>query len=139
MKLAIATPFKDVLEFHRVMCPNQIQGFPTEPTDDIKELRIKLIEEEVAETIEAMRKGDIEGVADGLADIQVVVNGAAIAWGINLDNVHNEVHEANMRKLDGPVREDGKRLKPAGWVGPNIEKVLHYQKNIFTDSDLKAY
>jgi len=32
-----------------------------------------------------------------------------------------------MRKVGGVVREDGKRLKPEGWVGPDIEKCLRAQ------------
>ena len=29
-----------------------------------------------------------------------------------------------MAKVGGPIREDGKRLKPEGWEPPNITKVL---------------
>ncbi len=42
------------------------------------------------------------------------------------------VHQANMLKISGPVREDGKRLKPEGWVAPDIaglyEKVKKREK-----------
>lgn len=47
--------------------------------------------------------------------------------GIDLRPVWSEVHAANMRKTTGPVREDGKRLKPEGWQPPDIAGVLRAQ------------
>lgn len=35
-----------------------------------------------------------------------------------LDAAFNIVHQTNLAKVGGPVREDGKRGKPEGWVGP---------------------
>lgn len=67
---------------------------------------------------------DIEDVADSLADIAYVVLGAAVTWGIPLGAVFEEVCRANDDKVGGPVREDGKRLKPPGWKGPDIAGVL---------------
>jgi predicted HAD superfamily Cof-like phosphohydrolase len=122
--------FTDVLEFHRHMCTDQIQDRPKFPDERIVKLREDLIDEEVKELKDAIDFNDIVGVADALADIQYVVNGMAVAFGINLDDVHREVHAANMRKTTGPVREDGKRLKPEGWIGPEIESVLYNQKSL---------
>lgn len=61
---------------------------------------------------------------DGLCDLTYVVMGGAVNAGINLQPHFDEVHAANMRKLAGPKREDGKQLKPEGWVGPDHQKVL---------------
>lgn len=69
-------------------------------------------------------RADIEDVADSLADITYVVLGAAVTWGIPLGPVFEEVCRANDDKVGGPVREDGKRLKPPGWKGPDIAGVL---------------
>ncbi len=52
--------------------------------------------------------------------------------GLDLRPFFKIVHQANMFKTTGPVREDGKRLKPEGWVPPDIkglyEKVKRREK-----------
>lgn len=69
-------------------------------------------------------------LAQELADVCVVTLGTAVAAGIDLAPVFDEVMTANDRKV-GPgarVREDGKLLKPEGWVGPDVAAVLERQK-----------
>jgi predicted HAD superfamily Cof-like phosphohydrolase len=74
---------------------------------------------------------NIVGFADALADIDYVVEGSRLAFGIDGLPVAAEVHRSNMAKLgpDGKpiVREDGKRLKPEGWTPPDIENELRKQ------------
>lgn len=78
------------------------------------------------------RHGRLEAIslvdaADALADIDYVVEGARLVFGIPRGPIEKVVHEANMRKLQGPVDPvTGKKLKPEGWVGPEaeIEKIL---------------
>jgi predicted HAD superfamily Cof-like phosphohydrolase len=63
-------------------------------------------------------------MADALADMVYVNYGTAAAYGIDLDNVLDIVHDANMRKLvDGKVIKDefGKIQKPKGWTPPEPE------------------
>lgn len=63
-------------------------------------------------------------MADALADMVYVIYGTAAAYGIDLDNVVDIVHDANMRKLvDGKVVKDehGKIQKPDGWTPPESE------------------
>lgn len=67
---------------------------------------------------------DIEETIDGLCDLLYVTFGTAVAMGIDLDPFFEEVHRANMAKLDGPKREDGKQLKPEGWQPPNHRAIL---------------
>jgi predicted HAD superfamily Cof-like phosphohydrolase len=67
---------------------------------------------------------NLTDAADALVDIAYVVEGSNLEFGINSHETLAEVHAANMRKVDGPTREDGKRLKPEGWQPPNIAKVL---------------
>jgi predicted HAD superfamily Cof-like phosphohydrolase len=83
-----------------------------------------LIHEEWEETRNAIRLGNIEKIADGLVDLLYVVIGAGVEYGIDLDAVWKEVHAANMRKDGGGVRDDGKIMKPVGWIGPNIRRAL---------------
>jgi predicted HAD superfamily Cof-like phosphohydrolase len=92
-----------------------------------------LIKEETDETRHAMarlfrasawpeggRREALAEVADGLADLIYVAVGAALELGIPLAAVWDEVHTANMRKTTGEKRADGKQMKPAGWVGPDV-------------------
>ena len=101
---------------------------PIIPDRAITELRLALIEEEVDELREALRKNDLVEVADALTDILNVVYGAGLSFGIDLDACFLEVHESNMSKLgaDGkPIyREDGKVLKGLNYFRPELATVL---------------
>lgn len=119
--------FLDVLAFHEKFCPDQIGETPGEPSTKISNLRSALMREELGETIHAMSQGDIPGVADGLVDLIYVAIGTAIAYGIDLRPVWDAVQAANMAKVGGPTRDDGKVLKPEGWQAPDIAGVLGRQ------------
>lgn len=119
--------FKDVLEFHAKFCPVQIGDLPAEPSAKISSLRSSLMREELSETIHAMSQGDIDGVADGLVDLIYATIGTAIAYGIDLRPVWEAVQAANMAKVGGATRPDGKVLKPEGWQPPDIAGVLAKQ------------
>ena len=88
------------------------------------ELRVRLIKEEFKELRRAIKKGDMVKAIDALCDLQYVINGGAVEWGIDLEPYDDEVHRTNMLKKDGPVRADGKKLKPPGWQPPRIKDVL---------------
>ena len=113
---------EDVRAFHEAMDVPILEA--PELPDDRVELRASLIEEECHETLLALMRGDLVEVADGLADVIYVCIGAALEFGIPLDAVWHEVHRSNMEKVGGPIREDGKRLKPEGWTPPDIQRVL---------------
>lgn len=95
-------------------------------------LRIALIKEELDELIDAVEMGEIVNVADALADLEYVIHGAALAWGIPLDACTAEVHRSNMSKLgeDGKpiLREDGKVLKGPNYSPPDLSAVLFPRK-----------
>lgn len=116
--------YEDVMEFHQAMCPDQIGVIPQLPTSRVAILRSDLIAEEHEELQDAIHNDDLVGVADAAADLIVVVLGTLIAYGIPFNEVWREVHRTNMAKKDGPVRADGKRLKPEGWQPPDIERIL---------------
>lgn len=119
--------FLDVLAFHAKFCPGQIGETPGEPSSKISNLRSALMREELGETIHAMSQGDLPGIADGLVDLIYVAIGTAIAYGIDLRPVWDAVQAANMAKVGGPTRDDGKVLKPEGWMPPDIVGVLAKQ------------
>jgi predicted HAD superfamily Cof-like phosphohydrolase len=101
---------------------------PQAPSESRRNLRVELIHEEWEEFAEASRVCDVTGAADALADLLYVVYGAALEWGIPLDDVFVEVHRSNMSKVwpDGTVhyREDGKVLKPPTYSPADVAKVL---------------
>ena len=97
-------------------------------SDNINNLRINLIEEELNEFKNAIKKKDLKEVADALTDILYVTYGAGHAFGINLDNCFEEVQKSNMSKLgdDGkPIyNEQGKVMKGPKYFKPDLKKFL---------------
>lgn len=43
--------------------------------------------------------------------------------GVDLRPFFKEVHRTNMLKTSGPIREDGKRMKPPGWKPPRLAEM----------------
>lgn len=122
--------FEAVDEFMRVM-DQEIPPTPQIPSLKVRVLRADLITEEVIELFKAFEKasGASKGsqdekvealveVADAICDVMYVVAGTASAFGLLGSEIFKIVHETNMAKLGGPVREDGKREKPPGWQPP---------------------
>ena len=101
---------------------------PTLPNNQLADLRLELINEEVAELYSALAEKNIVQIADALTDILYVVYGAGHAFGIDLDDCFREVHESNMSKLgaDGkPVyRDDGKVLKGPNFFEPKLGELI---------------
>ena len=98
-------------------------------SENINNLRINLIEEELNEFKEAVKKKDLKEAADALTDILYVTYGAGHAFGINLDKCFDEVQKSNMSKLgdDGkPIYDEkGKVMKGPKYFKPDLEKLLY--------------
>lgn len=91
-----------------------------------------LIEEEFKELQDA--KNQIDQL-DALIDILVVTIGAIHSMGADAEGAWKEVMSTNFAKIDkdtGKVRkrEDGKVLKPLGWVAPDLEPYLDIENKI---------
>ncbi len=95
-----------------------------------RELRLSLLEEEIGELREAVEAGDMVEVLDALCDIQYVLDGAFLEFGLHSvkDAAFAEVQASNMSKLgeDGKpiLREDGKILKGPNFRPPNLAQFL---------------
>jgi predicted HAD superfamily Cof-like phosphohydrolase len=91
-------------------------------------LYVSLIEEEANELADAIRAHDQVETLDALIDILVVTIGAIHSMGSDAEGAWKEVMSTNFAKIgeDGKVRkrEDGKVLKPVGWVAPNMVPFL---------------
>ena len=110
-------PFKDIDRFH-IACDQN-------PSEANYKMYLSLIDEEVAELVEAVTADDKVEQLDALVDILVVTIGAIRAAGFDGAGAWQEVMRTNFAKIDpntGKVRkrEDGKVLKPEGWTPPNL-------------------
>ena len=124
----------DVADFHHKM--GQFVGDTMIPDVSVStDLRVELIREEFEELLWALSSKDklgnllseseqIIAVADALADLTYVINGAAVTWGIDLDAVFKTVHESNMTKSVSQKRADGKVIKGPDYVPPDIAGAL---------------
>ena len=88
-----------------------------------------LIDEEYGELVDAVIADDKVEQLDALVDILVVTMGAIRAAGWDGQAAWKEVMNTNFAKIDpdtGKVikREDGKVLKPEGWMAPQLSQFI---------------
>ena len=88
-----------VAEFHKTF-KAPILGTPQIPSLDRCKLRISLLQEELNELQEAIDNNDLVEVADAFADIQYVLSGAILEFGLGdkFNELFNEVQRSNMSK-----------------------------------------
>lgn len=142
-----------VREFHQAFGVTDAAA-PHPCSAEIRELRVRLIAEELCELCDALGVAlsltstggytnfvarayaedaavDLVETADALGDLDYVVQGANLVFGIPAGAVMDEIHRSNMSKLgdDGkPVlRGDGKIAKGPRYTPPDIAKVLSGQ------------
>jgi predicted HAD superfamily Cof-like phosphohydrolase len=115
----MTNPFRDQEKFMRAC--DQTVG---EINSSQFELYKNLIEEEFSELVTAENANDRVEQLDALIDILVVTIGAIHSMGADAEGAWKEVMKTNFAKIeaDGKVRkrEDGKVLKPIGWVPPGL-------------------
>lgn len=125
--------FRDVIEFHeKAVGPLSGQAPGLGVSDYQAKLRIRLIEEEAAELVQAIMDNDTAAIADGCADLVYVTIGAALAFGIDLPPVWDAVVAANNAKVKDGCNRDagGKTVKPEGWRHPDVGAILRDQKSL---------
>lgn len=88
-----------VAEFHKTF-KHPIQPNPVIPDENRCKLRVALIAEELKELEVAILEKDITGVADALCDIQYVLSGAVLEFGLGakFKALFEEVQRSNMSK-----------------------------------------
>jgi len=117
-------PFRDQEKFMRA-CDQTVDEFNEKQYN----MYISLIHEEVGELTVAEQNNDQIEQLDALIDILVVTIGAIHSAGFDAEGAWKEVMSTNFAKVDhdtGKVRkrEDGKVLKPVGWVPPNLKPFI---------------
>lgn len=139
-----------VIEFHKEFQSEQGhgEGPPHVPIDKHVRLRLRLVFEEAFELLDACtacnadayQKAeelvaklidepicvDIVKVADALADIDYVVEGSRIAFGIHGEPIAAEVHRSNMSKKGGH-RDPGGKWKPPTYSRADVAGELKKQ------------
>jgi predicted HAD superfamily Cof-like phosphohydrolase len=80
--------------------------------------------EELREWLFAHANSNLVDAADALADRFYLLLGDAVATGLPLADLFQEVHKSNMGKLAGVRTGVGKGLKGPNYCRPQIEKVL---------------
>ena len=92
-------PLNDVADFHNTF-DLPILEEPTIPDESRCRLRINLIEEELKELKEAIEDNDLTEVADAFADLQYVLSGAILEFGLGqkFKAIFEEVQRSNMSK-----------------------------------------
>lgn len=152
MRLRSATIRAQVSKFHEVY-DQPVGDKPKIPDDKTIEFRISLIGEEFCEMLDAVYPDDdcvsdirttLEGLldhgevrvdlpelVDAWGDLDYVVEGSRLAFGVNGEPIAAEIQRSNLSKLgaDGkPVRrEDGKILKGPNFTPPDIAGKLREQ------------
>lgn len=103
--------------------------------EQTKQLRINLLAEELDELKEALANNDPIETLDALIDLQYVLDGAFLSFGMQDMKMpaFEEVHRSNMSKLgeDGkPIRrpEDGKVMKGPNYFKPDIAQFIKDKK-----------
>ena len=139
--------------FTVVLHDQERRDTPGIPSDATVRFRLRLIAEEFVELLDSVFgnqgiyvelesiqdsilaiindrriKVDFPEFIDALGDLDVVIEGARVACGVDGRPIARAIHAANMAKKDGPKREsDGKRLKPPGWTPADIVGELRKQ------------
>jgi len=101
-----------VADFHRTF-QHPILEHPQIPSQQRCDLRISLIAEELKELEEAIVEKDIVAVADALADIQYVLSGAILEFGLGdkFRELFDEVQRSNMSKACNTIEEAEATIK----------------------------
>ena len=88
-----------VAEFHRTF-KHPILDSPAIPPENRCKLRVALLAEELKELEVAILEQDIVAVADALCDLQYVLSGAILEFGLGekFELLFNEVQRSNMSK-----------------------------------------
>jgi predicted HAD superfamily Cof-like phosphohydrolase len=114
-----------VSEFHKTFDAPILEN-PQIPSEERTNLRVSLLQEELNELKQAISDGDLVEIADAFCDIQYVLSGAILEFGMGnvFDEMFDEVQRSNMSKACSSVQEA-------------IETISHYKKKDGTESMYK--
>ena len=131
-----ADALNGVSKFHEVF-KHPIQKSPLIPDKKRCDLRVALIQEELNELQEAIAENDLIEVADALCDIQYVLAGAVLEFGLGdkFSELFNEVQRSNMSKACETQQEAEQTIAYyekkgiEAYIAPSDGKYLIYRKS----------
>lgn len=99
-------PLNQVAEFHKTFNA-PILDTPQIPSRERCDLRVSLLQEELNELQEAINEKDLVEIADALCDLQYVLSGAVLEFGLGekFPALFNEVQRSNMSKACSNQKE----------------------------------
>lgn len=105
-KIAEPEALSSVADFHDTFNLPVLEQ-PIIPDSDRTKLRINLLEEELSELKEAIENNDLIEVADAFCDIQYVLSGAILEFGLadKFKTLFDEVQRSNMSKTCKNIEE----------------------------------
>ena len=114
-----------VTEFHKTFEAPILES-PQIPSEERCKLRVSLLQEELNELQQAVNDNDIVEIADALCDLQYVLSGAVLEFGLGdkFNDLFNEVQRSNMSKACDSIQE-------------SIETISHYKQKDGTESMYK--
>jgi predicted HAD superfamily Cof-like phosphohydrolase len=106
MKYIEAQGINHVAAFHDLF-DAPILPAPSIPGPDRCALRVNLLQEELDELKEAIEQKDLIGIADALGDIQYVLSGAVLEFGLGdrFAAIFDEIQRSNMSKMCQTLEE----------------------------------
>ena len=95
-----------VAEFHNTFNAPVLET-PQIPSEQRCELRVSLLQEELDELAQSIKDKDLVEIADALCDIQYVLSGAVLEFGLGdkFVELFNEVQRSNMSKACNTQQE----------------------------------
>ena len=95
-----------VAEFHKTFNAPILEK-PQIPSQERCELRVSLLQEELNELQQAIADNDLVEIADALCDLQYVLSGAVLEFGLGekFPALFNEVQRSNMSKACSDQQE----------------------------------
>jgi predicted HAD superfamily Cof-like phosphohydrolase len=95
-----------VADFHQTF-KHPIEPEPIIPSPERCRLRVSLLAEELKELEEAITENDLVGIADALCDLQYVLSGAVLEFGLGhkFKALFDEVQRSNMSKVCKTLEE----------------------------------
>jgi len=116
---------KDINDMHQKFGVHKWVDDNGHRLDKLLEFRMKMVQEEVDETNEAIKNKDPEEIVDGLIDICVFAIGTLDAFGVDAHKAWDEIYNANIMKEVG-VKEGRPNplglpdlIKPDNWENPS--------------------
>ena len=127
---------KQVEDFHDTFDAPVLET-PTIPNEDRCKLRIDLLQEELNELKQAIVDNNIVEIADALCDLQYVLNGAILEFGLkdSFTELFDEVHDSNMSKTCSTERQAKETVDL--YTDKGIE--TYYQLANNSNADFRSY